>query len=291
MISPVAERRRVRDHLTRALRSVRSAPTDALTVPQHARRRAALRALARYIAAGRFPLNRVSASPTPVFVDEAGARCAMAALIESTGDAALVRRVARDHNLAYIEQLRDDPALGAWLARNGLTVAEAARIQPAYHAYTEARWQPTVSILASATAGASTDTGAQLALAPALRVGVRRVIRGSTDSGASVYGSLALTLEYGRSFVLGVGAAHHAGVTLHWEPDGNSSDVQWFLLGGPIASLDDDAAPGTAWGAQLGAGFSFRKRSVPWLFEAIVQGLGQSTGATLRAGVNVGVVW
>lgn len=291
MSSPTAERRRVREHLTLALRSVRSAPTDALTAPQRARRRAALRALARYIAAGRYPLNRVSPSPTPVFVDEGGARCAMAALIESTGDAELVRRVARDHNLAYVEQLRGDPGLLDWLDRNGITLAEAARIQPAYHAHTDVAWQPTVSILAGVTAGASTDTGAQLALAPTLRVGVRRVIRGGTSSGHSVYGSLALNLEYARSFVVGLGGAHHAGLVLHWEPDGNTSDVQWYLVGGPIAALDDDGAPGTAWGAQLGAGFNFRTRSVPWLFEAIAQGLGQSSGATLRAGVNVGVVW
>ena len=291
MISPDAEHRRVREHLRRALRSVRSAPTDALSAPERSRRRAALRALARYIAEGRFPLNRVSDSPTPVFVDESGARCAMAALIESTGDEALVRRVAREHNLAYVEQLRDDPELVAWLRRNGITLAEAARIQPAYAAHLDVTWQATVSVVASATAGASTDTGGQVSLAPTLRLGVRRVIRGNDDHGASVYGSLALTLEYARSFVLGVGATNLAGVTLHWEPDGNTGDAQWFLMGGPLASLDDDASPGTSWGGQLGAGFSFRKRPVPWLFEAVVQGLGQSTGATLRAGVNVGVVW
>lgn len=186
MSSPSSEHRRVREHLTRALRSVRSAQTDALTAPQRARRRAALRALTRYIAEGRYPLNRVSPSPTPVFVDEGGARCAMAALIESTGDDGLVRRVARDHNLAYVEQLKEDPEFQSWLDRNGITLAEAARIQPAYHAHTDVTWQPTVSIIAGVTAGASTDTGAQLALAPTLRVGVRRVIRGGTDNGSSV---------------------------------------------------------------------------------------------------------
>ena len=290
--SPAAdEHRRVRAHLADALRAVRAAPTVALSPQQRARRRRVLRALARYIAAGRFPINRVSAARTPIFVDAAGARCAMAALLESTGDHALVRRVAREHNLAYVPQLRDDPALGAWLTRHGITLAEAARIQPAYHAYTEARWQPTVSVLASATGGAATDTGGQLALAPAVRLGVRRVIRGSTSHGNSVYGSLALTVEYARSIVLGVGGTHHLGLLLQWEPDGNHGDVQWYLLGGPLASLDDDNAPGTAWGAQLGAGFSFRTRTVPLLLELIAQGLGQSTGATLRAGVNVGVVW
>ncbi|MDP3217670.1 MAG: hypothetical protein Q8S73_26420, partial [Deltaproteobacteria bacterium] len=257
-----------------------------------ARRRAALGALARYIAAGRFPRNRVAPTPTPVFVDADGARCAMAALIGYTGGDALVRRIAREHNLAYVEQLRGDPELGAWLDHHGISVAEAARIQPAYGAYEEpSRWQPTVSVVASAAAGASTESGPQLALAPAVRLGVRRVSRGGDDHGNSRYGSLALTAEYARSFVIGVGGAHRVGLLLQWEPAGNSSDAQWYLLGGPLAAIDDDGEPGGAWGAQLGAGFNFRTRTVPLLFEAMLQGLGRSTGATLQVAVNAGVVW
>lgn len=290
--SPSApEHRRVRDHLTRALHSVRSASPIALSDRQRARRRAALRALGRYIVAGRYPVNRVAPSPTPVFVDEGGARCAVAALLESTGHHALVGRIARDHNLARIDDLRDDHELVAWLADHGLTLAEAARIQPMYAAHTEAHWQPTVSIVASVSGGAATDSGAQFALSPGVRVGVRRVITGSTDHGNSVYGSLALTAEYARTFVIGVGGAHNLGLTLHWEPDGNHSDVQWFLLGGPIASLDDDDAPGTGFGAQLGGGFGFRRRTVPLFFEGVVQTLGRDAGVTVRVGLNIGVVW
>jgi hypothetical protein len=148
-----------------------------------------------------------------------------------------------------------------------------------------------VSVVAGAAVGASTETGAQLALTPAVRVGLRRVIRGSTDNGNSVYGSLALDIEYGRGFVVGVGGAHHLGLLLQWEPDGNNSDVQWYLLGGAMAAVDDDGEPGTAWGAQLGAGVNFRTRAVPLLFEGVLQGIGRATGAALRAGVNVGVVW
>ncbi len=285
------EHRRVRDHLTRALRAVRAARPAALSDRQRTRRRAALRALGRYIDAGRYPINRVAPSLTPVFVDDDGARCAVAALLESTGHHALVARIARDHNLARIDDLCDDGELGAWLADHGLTLAEAARIQPSYAAYTEAHWQPTVSVVASVSGGAATHSGAQFALAPLARVGVRRVIRGSTDSGNSVYGSLALTAEYARTFVIGVGATHHLGLTLHWEPDGNHSDVQWFLMGGPIASLDDDDTPGTGFGAQLGGGFGFRRRAVPLFAEAAVQTLGSAAGVTLRAALNLGVAW
>jgi len=65
-------------------------------------------------------------------VDRYGTRCAMAYLIEQSGGGDLVARVAATHNNARIPELRSDPELGAWLWRNGMTLEEAARIQPAY---------------------------------------------------------------------------------------------------------------------------------------------------------------
>jgi hypothetical protein len=56
----------------------------------------------------------------------------MAYLIEQSGDGDLVARVAATHNNARIWELQDDPALGAWLDHNGMTLAEAARVQPQY---------------------------------------------------------------------------------------------------------------------------------------------------------------
>jgi hypothetical protein len=89
--------------------------------------------LARYAHTGRFPRNRdFRASPTPYFVDAAGTRCAMAHLIESTGERAFVRRIAATANNARVRDLARDAELLAWLARAGLTLDEAARIQPAY---------------------------------------------------------------------------------------------------------------------------------------------------------------
>src|SRR6266705_6614732 len=74
-----------------------------------------------------FPGQRV-----PYFIDRYGTRCAMAYLIEQSGEGDLVTRVAATHNNARIPELRTDPDLGAWLWRNGITLEEAARIQPAY---------------------------------------------------------------------------------------------------------------------------------------------------------------
>jgi hypothetical protein len=56
----------------------------------------------------------------------------MAYLIERSGEGALVSRLARTRNQAYVRDLAGDPALAAWLNRNGLTLDEAARIQPEY---------------------------------------------------------------------------------------------------------------------------------------------------------------
>jgi MYXO-CTERM domain-containing protein len=74
----------------------------------------------------------------PYFVDAFGTRCAMAHLIESTGAAALVARVAAARNNALVPELAGDPELVAWLDQAGLTAAEAARIQPSYCFVTKA---------------------------------------------------------------------------------------------------------------------------------------------------------
>lgn len=91
--------------------------------------------LRAYRDAGVFPENRERMHRQPVFVDGRGTRCAMAHLIESTGqpeDLALVRWVAQERNLAYIAELADLDGLQRWLEVHGLSVDEAAAIQPAY---------------------------------------------------------------------------------------------------------------------------------------------------------------
>ncbi len=281
---------RVRAHLEDAERRVHANASDDLPDDVSARRRAVLAHLRRYIEDERYPINRVCEHPTPVFVDEGGARCAMAALLEATGRDDLVARVARTANLARVSALALDEEFASWLGHHGVTVDEAAAIQPAYHAHTETDWRPTVAVFAGAFGGGDTSSGVQASVAPGLRVGVRREIRGSTDSGSSVFGSLALTIEYARSFVVRVGSSNQLGLLLQWEPDGNNRDAQWYLMGGPLASIDEDDAPGRGFGGQLGAGFSLRRRSVPLFGEVVGQGLAQG-GAVLRLGIQFGVVW
>ena len=68
----------------------------------------------------------------PHFVDAAGTRCAMGHLIEASGGRDLVQYVARERNYARVRELRSVPELGAWLDANGISLDEAAQIQPSY---------------------------------------------------------------------------------------------------------------------------------------------------------------
>jgi hypothetical protein len=128
---------RLQRHFAAVDAELRSADVSHLSASQREARTAALARLRAYAARAEFPHNHVRGPLTPVFIDEHGTRCAMAHLIEEGGGADLAHAIARGENLAFVPQLAADaryrPELVAWLDRNGLTAAEAARIQPAYN--------------------------------------------------------------------------------------------------------------------------------------------------------------
>ena len=130
--SGAAEQARVRAHLAGAEAELRTADTSSLQPAQRARREAVIAELARYRERGAFPRNLDFAELTPYFIDDRGVRCAMAHLIETFGGAPLVARVAATANNARVAELAADPELLAWLDTHGMTVAEAARVQPSY---------------------------------------------------------------------------------------------------------------------------------------------------------------
>ncbi len=127
-----AEVARVSHHIERAERHAARRDVSRLGHVQRDLRQLLLQELARYRAGGRFPVNRDFATRTPYFVDAGGVRCAMAHLLELGGEGALVEQIARERNHARIRELVDEPRLLAWLEAAGLSVAEAAAIQPAY---------------------------------------------------------------------------------------------------------------------------------------------------------------
>lgn len=65
----------------------------------------------------------------PLFIDERGTRCALAAVLDGSGEGEAVLRLARDCNDAYLNEIDDDPEVARLLERLGLTMDEAAYIQ------------------------------------------------------------------------------------------------------------------------------------------------------------------
>ncbi|HEX8695336.1 MAG TPA: hypothetical protein VF746_23190 [Longimicrobium sp.] len=128
-----SEAARVQAHLDGALARLRARDVSALTPAQRAARARAVERLQRYRDAGRFPHNHdFPGRRVPYFVDRHGTPCAMAYLIAASGRGDLVRRVAATRNNARVRELAGDAELVAWLEENGLTLEEAARVQPEY---------------------------------------------------------------------------------------------------------------------------------------------------------------
>ena len=128
---------RLQAHFTQVDRGLRARDVSHLTPEQRRARATHIARLRDYAAAGRFPQNtHHPGTYVPYFVDDYGTRCAMAFLIEQSGGGDFVARVQRRSNFAYIDDIASDPELGAelhaWLEANGLSLEEAAAIQPAY---------------------------------------------------------------------------------------------------------------------------------------------------------------
>ncbi len=164
-VTPDEEVTRLRAHFATVERELLAHDVSHLTPAQRAARARHIQVLREYSERGIFPHNHdFPGERLPYFVDEHGTHCAMAYLIARSGRDDLVGKVAATRNHAYIPELAADPALAAWLDEAGLTVEEAARIQPMYN------WEPveqpgTVSTRnAVATALASGVSGAAIAL-------------------------------------------------------------------------------------------------------------------------------
>ncbi len=110
--------------------------------------------LARYAERGRFPKNSdVGGATRPIFVDEEGTACAVGHLMREDGWRDAVAAIRAASNGIYVEDARGG-ALYVWVSESGLTIEEAALIQPAY-----APPPPNVDLAALAAPGASIDVG------------------------------------------------------------------------------------------------------------------------------------
>jgi hypothetical protein len=131
-----AEATRLRAHFDSVDRELRSRDVSQLTTAQLAVRGKLISWLRDYRNAGTFPENdRFADRAMPFFRDSHGTLCAMAYLVQRSGGGDIVDHIASTRNNAFIPELTDDRALVAWLDQSGLSVSEAARIQPQYGSF------------------------------------------------------------------------------------------------------------------------------------------------------------
>lgn len=91
-----------------------------------------LHRLRAYQARGVFPINLDDAThQVPVFVDFRGADCAVGHLMRVSGWGEQVDQIATLNNNIYVPDAGDSP-VNDWVAYSGLTLEEAALIQPGY---------------------------------------------------------------------------------------------------------------------------------------------------------------
>lgn len=130
---PAFERTRLRAHFESVERELRARDVPGLTPTQRGARARLLNILRNYRLRGVFPRNTdFPDRDMPVFIDYWGKRCGVAFLMEQTGNEDMVLRIAAMRNNARVPELKDDPEVGRWLTANGITLAEATRIQPTY---------------------------------------------------------------------------------------------------------------------------------------------------------------
>ncbi|MGB8224723.1 MAG: Kazal-type serine protease inhibitor domain-containing protein [Polyangiales bacterium] len=126
-----ADQARIRTHLSSVEAYLRRQDSSHLTPSQREARAENIEHLHQYWTTGVFPRNTLRDYPTPIFIDAAGRACAVGYLMIQSGWEAEADAVAERENLAYVNDIQS-PEVRQWIAQSGLTLQEAAWIQPSY---------------------------------------------------------------------------------------------------------------------------------------------------------------
>lgn len=125
------EKERISTHLQYVLQKLQTAemPTDEDLASQRMQR---LSALENYIRAAVYPSqHQDSTQRIPCFVDDHSRLCAVAYLIDASGNQSLVAKINSKFRYHLLEEMEDAELL-AWQRQSGLSLRELAMIQPTY---------------------------------------------------------------------------------------------------------------------------------------------------------------
>ncbi|MBB4639008.1 hypothetical protein [Longimicrobium terrae] len=181
------ERVRLRRHFARVIGELKADRAREADEP----RRETIRRLETYARRGLFPRHGGRGAPRPVFVDAVETRCAVAYLLESAGEESSVAAIRATANHARVPQLARDPRMADSVRRLGLSVDEAARVQPQYSV---SSWV-CLSLFAMQWAGAA---GAIYLVTLAVRL-VRGRWRGPLQTRVALAGLACLAIAAGWS--------------------------------------------------------------------------------------------
>jgi hypothetical protein len=209
---------RLRAHFDSVDLELRSRNPRQLSPTQRIARATLIGWLREYREAGEFPRNdRFKNIAMPFFRDSDGVLCAMAYLIDRSGRGDIVDQVAATRNNAFISELAGDPELGRWLDSVGLSVTEAARIQPTYDGtdgIVNERVSTEYAVTSTVVSGASLATLGMNMFDPSRSTGTAGVIAGSLSAIAGAVnldGSNETQTVAAANIIIG-GAAIVAGV-------------------------------------------------------------------------------
>lgn len=125
------DRDRIQKHLELVTYFLNKENGVLLTESQFDNRKKQLLELTNYWQAKQFPVNTRHAQRQPYFVDDFGTACAVGHLVLESGEQALVERISKEMNYAYLRHMPYSE-LGTWAKKYGFTVDELAWIQPSY---------------------------------------------------------------------------------------------------------------------------------------------------------------
>ena len=130
--APEGEVALLQRHLSHVEATLRTQDVSHLSAELRQAREDNLDALRDYWQEGIFPQNvDFPGERVPYFFDHEDRACAVAHLMVASGHAEEAWAIAARENNAYVHDMTS-PELGAWVERSGLTVDEAAWIQPSY---------------------------------------------------------------------------------------------------------------------------------------------------------------
>lgn len=125
------ETEKIQYHLNKVIFHLTENSPISFSKKQVENRNKLLNKLQEYSENGVFPTNLYHNKRTPYFVDDNAVHCAVAYMMQQSGNEDLVANIKKEHNYDYIADIKTE-GISAWANIFGFTIDELKWIQPSY---------------------------------------------------------------------------------------------------------------------------------------------------------------